>query len=66
MWRKINEVLYETRKLKDLMKLFIFVTQWNDTTKVANKFNNDFTNVTQELLKKTRKNKQQVSGLPKK
>ena len=48
------------------MKLFIFVTQWNDTTKVANKFNNDFTNVTQELLKKTRKNKQQVSGLPKK
>ena len=62
MWPKINEVLYKTRKLKD----FIFVTQWNDTTKVANKFNNDFTNVTQELLKKTRKNKQQVSGLPKK
>ena len=60
MWSKINEVLQNKKRLDETLHICDNGITISDTTKIANKFNNYFTNIAQE------KNKQQVSGLPEK
>ena len=66
MWFKIDEVLQNKKRLDETLHIFDNLMTISDTTKIAYEFNSCFTIVAQELLKKTRKNKQQVSGLPEK
>ena len=55
MWSKINEVLQNKKRLDETIHVCDNGITISDTTKIANKFNNHFTNVAQELLKKTGK-----------
>ena len=52
MWSKINEVLQNTKRLDETLYICDNGMTISDTTKIASKFNNYFTNVAQELLKK--------------
>ena len=51
MWSKINEVLQNEKRLDETLHIFDNRMTIPDPTKIANKFNNYFTNVIQDLLK---------------
>ena len=55
MWSKINEFLQNKKRLDETLYICGNGITISDTTKIANKFNNYFTNVAQEVVKKLRK-----------
>ena len=68
MWSKINNVLQLKKRLDETLHICDNGITISDPTptKIAYKFNNYFQIYPKSFSKKTRKNKQQVSGLPEK
>ena len=52
MWSKIDEVLQNKKRLDETLHICDNRMTISDTTKIAYQFNNCFTNLVQELLKK--------------